>query len=265
MKLKEREKSILRVLIREYIKEAQPIGSKFLAEKYDLGLSPATIRSDLQRLTEEGYLLQPHTSAGRVPTDRGYRFFINELMDPCSLAHKETGLIKNFLEEKRDESEIDTPYFNRGLARVMSEISKDLVISIDSEEGNVWYEGVMNLFQKPEFQEVNQVKGIFKMIESFKDHLEDFFEEERNIISEPEVFIGKENPFYNSDDYSIIISRCDFPIFLSGVSDQSEGNKASGKKSKKRKDVFAILGPKRMEYNKNISLLEFISKLDYEL
>jgi len=265
MDLKEREKSLLRTVIREYIKEAQPIGSNFLAGKFNLGLSSATIRAELQKLTEEGYLLQPHTSAGRVPTDKGYRFFINELMDPCSLANKEAGLIKNFLEESRSELDNDIPYFNRGLIKIMSEISDDLVIAATPEDDGFSYEGVLKLFQKPEFQEIDRVRGMFKMIENFKSHFEDFFDEESDFSKEiPRVFVGKENPFYEGDDYSIIISRCDFSLSLSErMNDKKDGRKGS-KGKRKKSDVLAIFGPKRMEYNKNISLLDFISKIDHE-
>lgn len=264
MNLKEREKAILRVVIREYIKEAQPIGSNFLAEKFNLGLSSATIRAELQKLTEEGYLLQPHTSAGRVPTDKGYRFFINELMTPCSLANKETDSIKSFFEERKNEQDNDILYFNRRLAKIMSEISDDLIIAATPEEDGFLYEGVLKLFQKPEFQEIDRVKGMFKMIENFKSHLDDFFYEDDYSGSVPKVFVGKENPFYDGDDYSIIISRCEFPFFPFEKTDDKKNKRVVSKKKGKKSEVFAIFGPKRMEYNKNISLLDFISKLDHE-
>jgi heat-inducible transcriptional repressor len=78
--LTERQKTILLLLIRDYIESAQPVGSKRLAERYHLQLSPATIRNEMGALTEMGYLRQPHTSAGRVPTEEGYRFFVSQMM-----------------------------------------------------------------------------------------------------------------------------------------------------------------------------------------
>jgi len=264
MNLKEREKAILRAVIGEYIKEAQPIGSNFLAEKFKLGLSPATIRAELQKLTEDGYLLQPHTSAGRVPTDKGYRFFIKELMDPCFLANKEAGLIKSFIEDSKNEADNDAAYFNRRLVKIMSEISDDLVVAATPEEGGFSYEGFLNLFQKPEFQEVDSIRGVFKMMENFKSHLGDFFDEETDSGMIPKVFVGKENPFYEGDDYSIIVSRCDFSFFPFERADNKKNNRGTSKRKGKKSDVLAIFGPKRMEYNKNISLLDFISKLDHE-
>src|SRR5512139_4092021 len=83
--LTERQKTLLLVIIREYIDAALPVGSQRLVERYHLDLSPATIRHEMAALTEMGYLRQPHTSAGRVPTEAGYRFFVGALMDQAEL------------------------------------------------------------------------------------------------------------------------------------------------------------------------------------
>ena len=83
--LTERQKTVLLVIIREYIEAAAPVGSKRLVERYHLDLSPATIRHEMAALTEMGYLRQPHTSAGRVPTEEGYRFFVSAMMDQAEL------------------------------------------------------------------------------------------------------------------------------------------------------------------------------------
>src|SRR5574342_276187 len=78
--LSERQKTLLLLIIRDYIDSGQPVGSKRLAEHYHLDLSSATIRNEMSVLTEIGYLRQPHTSAGRVPTEEGYRYFVSQLM-----------------------------------------------------------------------------------------------------------------------------------------------------------------------------------------
>jgi heat-inducible transcriptional repressor len=83
--LSERQKSLLLVIVRDYIDAAQPVGSKRLVERYKLDLSSATIRNEMAALTEMGYLRQPHTSAGRVPTEDGYRFFVSAMMDRAEL------------------------------------------------------------------------------------------------------------------------------------------------------------------------------------
>ena len=85
LELSERQKNLLLIIIRDYIDSAQPVGSKRLVEHYHLDLSSATIRNEMSALTELGYLRQPHTSAGRVPTEEGYRFFVGQLMNQAEL------------------------------------------------------------------------------------------------------------------------------------------------------------------------------------
>src|SRR6266540_3278183 len=83
--LTERQKTLLLLIIRDYIESAQPVGSKRLAEHYRINLSSATIRNEMGALTEMGYLRQPHTSAGRVPTEEGYRYFVSQMMNQAEL------------------------------------------------------------------------------------------------------------------------------------------------------------------------------------
>ena len=98
--ISERKKKILTAVIEEYISTAEPVGSKLLAEKAGLKVSPATIRNELAELTALGYLEQPHTSAGRVPTAAGYRLYVNELMERHKLSMEETEEINRGLRLK---------------------------------------------------------------------------------------------------------------------------------------------------------------------
>ena len=84
-KLTSRQKKILSLIIHEYIRSAEPVGSRYLVERFGLDFSPATLRNEMAALTESGYLRQPHTSAGRVPTEEGYRFFVGQLMNETTL------------------------------------------------------------------------------------------------------------------------------------------------------------------------------------
>lgn len=93
--LRDRQKLILELVIREYIAEATPVGSRTLSENYDLQVSPATVRNEMARLEELGYLTHPHTSAGRVPTDRGYRYFVEQLMGKVELPLAERRTIRH--------------------------------------------------------------------------------------------------------------------------------------------------------------------------
>jgi len=99
--LSDRQRNILRYVVQEYIKLATPIGSKLIADTYNLGVSPATIRNDMALLEELGYLMQPHTSAGRVPTEAGYRYFVEKLMEQVELPSEEQRMISHQFHQAR--------------------------------------------------------------------------------------------------------------------------------------------------------------------
>jgi heat-inducible transcriptional repressor len=103
--LDERKASILRAVVEEYIETAQPVGSRHVAEDPNIGVSPATVRSEMAQLEAEGYLIQPHTSAGRIPTDKGYRFFVDSLTEPGPLGATETQQVKEFFAKAHGELE----------------------------------------------------------------------------------------------------------------------------------------------------------------
>lgn len=95
MEMDERKKKILRAIVQDYIATAEPIGSRTIARKFDLGVSPATIRNEMADLEELGLIEQPHTSAGRIPSDAGYRFYVDCLMDPPQLSEQEMRIVEN--------------------------------------------------------------------------------------------------------------------------------------------------------------------------
>ena len=103
MKLSERKKKILRAVVESYVQTAEPVGSKAILELADLNVSSATIRNELADLTEQGYLEQPHTSAGRIPSPKGYRLYVNELMEEQRLSIEETRQINEALQLKMKE------------------------------------------------------------------------------------------------------------------------------------------------------------------
>ncbi len=105
IELNEREKSILRNIINYFLLTANPVGSRNLTKKYNLGFSPATIRNIMSDLEDDGFLNHPHTSAGRVPTDKGYRYYVDLLMDPPVLGNEEKELIRRELKTFTDETD----------------------------------------------------------------------------------------------------------------------------------------------------------------
>ncbi len=99
--LNDRKKKILQLIIEDYISTAEPVGSRTIARKYDLGLSPATIRNEMSDLELLGYLEQPHTSAGRVPSAQAYRLYVDSLIEPGALSDNERALINGWFKERR--------------------------------------------------------------------------------------------------------------------------------------------------------------------
>lgn len=104
--LDERKLSVLKAIVTDYVSSREPVGSKALVERHDLGVSPATVRNDMAALEEDGYIAQPHTSAGRVPTDKGYRLFVDRLATVKPLSAPERRAISTFLAGAADVDDI---------------------------------------------------------------------------------------------------------------------------------------------------------------
>ena len=104
--LEERRLAVLRAIVEDYVATHEPVGSKALVERHNLGVSPATIRNDMAALEDEGFIAQPHTSAGRVPTDLGYRLFVDRLSGVKPLSAPERRAIHQFLDEAVDLDDV---------------------------------------------------------------------------------------------------------------------------------------------------------------
>lgn len=226
---------MLNSLIGEYVKSAQPVSSQLLEKKCDFGVCPATIRIEMQKLTDAGLIFQPHTSSGRVPTDKGYRFFVDNLSEENSSEEDFDFIMEDWMTQEAEETK-DTIKFIQSLTKKLSDISSNLVLGYLFEEKILWKEGWENILQEPEFKESNVVSSFARIVKSFDKEMEGL-----QIDSKVEVFIGGENPFSKDKEFSTIIERCCFP------------NKEEG--------IVAILGPKRMSYDRNIGLLNSLRKI----
>ena len=121
--MSERAQLVLRNLVEMYIRDGQPVGSKALAERHNLGVSPATIRNDMAALEDEGFIAQPHTSAGRVPTDRGYRLFVDRLSSIKPLSIAERRAIHQFLDDAVDLDDVMAR-----TVRLLAQITKQVAL-----------------------------------------------------------------------------------------------------------------------------------------
>jgi heat-inducible transcriptional repressor len=220
----ERQHKILSAIIEQYAEVASPVGSSLLAKVF--AVSSATIRAEMAELERLGMIAQPHTSAGRVPTDRGYRHYVNDLTEqgPLSLPAKraEKAMAARVqvggVPERTIRSAVDTLVeltHNLGLATI----------------GNQLYmSGLSNLFGQPEFVSGGQVKQVAQLL----DNLEPWLREAAP--NEPlSVYIGQENPIGRSAGATLIISR-----FRSPFSDRS---------------YIGVLGPTRQQYRDVMNLV----------
>lgn len=224
--ISERKKLLLEIIIKEYLKTAMPVSSGVLVEKYKLDISPATVRNEMMELEDEGYIHQPHTSAGRIPTEAAYELFLAELKN--NKKKKELKSAENEQLEKIFKHE-ETAF--RQTAKAIAELSGGAVFWAFNKN-DLYYTGLSNLFSQPEFNQLNMVCDVSAIIDRMEDIIDEIFED---LDDGEQVLIGSQNPFGN---------------FLSTVLTKYKNNKLSG--------VFGILGPIRMDYAHNLALVEFI-------
>lgn len=234
----ERQKFILDKIIREYIKQARPISSDALEKRYNLGIKPASIRLEMHRLAKAGFLEQPYVSAGRVPTDKGYRFFVDEL-----LKRGRFGFPEEKLSEKASllaEEAADSFAFLAGLTKLLADLSLNLGLIFLEREAVFFKEGWPKIFKEPEFEERECAREFTIMVEKLEEGIEEFLnDKEESETSKIKVFIGKESKIPCAEKFSLILSPAHFP--------------------KRRKGILALLGPKRMRYSRNIGLIDALA------
>jgi len=331
MELSERKLKILHAIISDYVRSAEPVGSRTLSKKYELGISPATIRNEMADLEELGYLTHPHTSAGRVPSDKAYRLYVNALMEKKELSREEKNIIAERLKSNVNEFEktiehaahilseitnltsfaltpsqnndtlkfinllpvdrktvvlmivsesgkisntalrLKVPYTEENLqilsktmtynykGKTISEVLKNNIIEsfetdITAMSGlaadvmpnflktledmlnvNLYMDGLTNIFDIPEYNNLDKAKSFIEMLSQKEDFTRKVIEREDGII----VTIGEEN----SDD---VMQGCSLITATYHVD-----GKAVGK--------IGVIGPTRMKYGEVTSIIEYLT------
>ncbi|MBI2040169.1 hypothetical protein HYT18_03780 [Candidatus Microgenomates bacterium] len=158
--LSDRQKALLKAIVEEYIESADPVGSEVIERKYDLGVSPATIRIEMGKLTEMGYLRQIHTSAGRTPTSMGMRVYINELMKEKQLPVTAEVSIKEKLMSNRAKEE-------RLLKEAVTALASrlDMLGLVRDDNGQVYYAGAANILDWPEFYDIDVARFVLSLFD----------------------------------------------------------------------------------------------------
>ena len=158
--LSDRQKALLKAIIEEYIEFAEPVGSEVIERKHDLRVSPATIRIEMGKLTEMGYLRQPHTSAGRIPTSLGMRFYIAELMKEKTLPITAEVSIKEKMWQQRYKQERLIKEAVGALANKCSMVG----MAVD-DEGQLFYAGAANILDWPEFYDIDVTRFVLSLFD----------------------------------------------------------------------------------------------------
>ena len=233
MEITERQKQILAQIIEEYAETASPVGSVTMAKLFDV--SPATIRAEMARLEALGLIAQPYTSAGRVPTDAGYRFYVNRMAENDDKA-KDDLLESRGMHalEKRVSSQSRADAAIRGAVDSLVELTGNLGLA--TVDGQLYLSGISRLFMQPEFMDTSRVQAVAKLL----DNLEPWLREAAP--GEPlNIFIGHENPIGKNSEVSLIISK-----FVSPFSDRS---------------YIGVLGPTRQNYLRVMKLVQYAGKM----
>ncbi len=226
----QRKEQVLKKIIDSFIAEAQPIASGLLAASLKEQVSPATVRNDMAGLERDGFIFQPHTSAGRIPTEKAYRHYVSRYLDKDrDLSAKESKILRE-LQSIDQEDRLKLKNF----AKAVALLSGQGVMVAFSECDN-YYTGLSNIFSQPEFNSPELVINLSSVIEHMDSKICDFL---KNEIKEPEILIGSDNPF-----------GCDCSLIVSGY------------RLGKYKGVIALLGPMRMKYEKNYALIRDSVKL----
>jgi heat-inducible transcriptional repressor len=227
-----RKNQVLAFTISTYIGNGQPVSSQVLADHF--GLSSATMRNILAELEDDGYLYHPHTSAGKVPSNKGYRYYVDFLMSIAQMPQEQRTSILNAYRNPASSLE--------DLLEKTSDILADLthytsLVSLPDIDDRIYYRGLSNLIQQPEFHDIRKLAVLLRLLEEKKELLDainkDFKEPMR-------VYIGEEIGCPLGDTCSLIVST------------YSKGRKLKGR--------LAVLGPRRMSYEHAVSALEFISQ-----
>lgn len=226
-----RRKDILAAAIELYLDSAQPVSSEVLRKKRKTNLSSASVRNVFSDLEEVGYLMHPHTSAGRIPTDEGYRYYLNTLMKKKDLTEDEVDFIDRIYELKIQEmSDLlsETP-------RILADFTHYASLVCFGDDDEIQFQGIRYILEHPEFSDVRRAHMVIEALEN-KVELVDLIK--RTFSTRSAVYIGKETDCPQMEHCSIVVSRF--------VGDK-EG-------------CLAIIGPKRMAYDKVIPLVEYFAQ-----
>lgn len=251
--ISERQKSILYQIVETYIETALPVGSEVLRDRYHLKYSSATLRNEMGALVHEGYLTQPHTSSGRIPTDEGYRQYVNQILSSEANQSLQYRDIEGSLIDYSHE--VDEPeFFVEGISEWLSRLTRETSIvyltnpfnslvrhtRLGIQDRRFYLQGSSYILEKPEFRDVDKIRLIFRALEE-KNKLMEWMTANLNNKSNVTVRIGKETDYQAFEDCSIVAAH----YFL--------GDEHAG--------TIALLGATRMQYIQTVPLIAKVAQV----
>lgn len=234
--LNERQIQILKAIIEEYMETALPVGSETLDKKYNLGVSPATIRNEMVKLTQKGYLKQPHTSAGRSPTPKALKFYVDYLVKPKDLSVAEEVAVKQKVWDYRHELD----KLLKTSAAILADRTKALSL-IATQEGDLYYAGAAHILLMPEFYNIDLTRRLFSLLEEC-DYWQRLFYEE--FTEDFKVVVG--------DELGEALEPCGLVYTKFTIPGHGKG-------------TVSVIGSNRLDYAYVISLLRYFGNLLTEI
>lgn len=244
----QQKEQLLLDLVQEYIETASPVSSGSLLDKYRYDVSSATIRNWMADLEEAGFLAQPHTSAGRVPTPKAYRFFVDKVAlgarEPVaeSAAHRAKALPASVRHELQGALKESPQEMARHMARYLAQMSNAMSFAGILGMNEFYRQGLRRLLDEPEFLNAENVRSLVEFADSLEEEMEKMF---RGAEEEMHIIIGDEHA-RRGTPFSVMAFTSELPNHERGV--------------------FGIIGPMRMRYGDNLKLLEDIRHIfnEYE-
>lgn len=234
-----RQAQILKAIIDEYIEAAEAVGSEVLEKKYNLGVSSATVRNEMVTLTKMGYLKQLHTSAGRVPTPKAMKFYVNQLME-----EKQMSLVD---EVKAKEEVWD---HRADIGNLMDEATQSLASRTRNlsfaimDDGRSWHAGLANIFADPEFTDLNTCANVFSFIEESSRMIDMIMRRFDKISSNMDVIFGEELRWPGFEPVGMVTTRL----------------KVRGKNG-----ALGIIGPVRLQFPTVIPVVRYFGHMVEEV
>lgn len=225
--LNQRQISILQAIIQDHLDDGQPVGSSELVKKHRLKVSSATVRNEMGELEQTGYLEQPHTSAGRVPTAKGWRFYLDHCLADVALSKTDERFLTDHLDEAIRQG--FTPV--KALAKALAELSADAVL-VGFAPHDVYYTGLRNLVTKPEFCSLDFMTHLTEIVDQLDEGMAKIFDRATDEVS---VLVGSEHPFGH---------ECGVLFTVTPLAPRHKG-------------ILGILGPMRLRYAENIARLKY--------